>query len=152
MEKETVGVTLAVPDQDPSPHDDPRPAQRPHANRPKVLVVMTVAVLLGALGDVSLRNGMKTIGAAHFDNVYQAALSALTNIYIVGGVCLLIVFLLLYLASLSWEDLSFVLPLTAADYVLVTLLAYFLLNEDVSAFRWAGSVLVAAGIGLVARS
>lgn len=113
---------------------------------------MSVAVVLGALGDVSLSKGMKYLGATHFENIYQAGLAGITNVYVVGGVMLLISFLLLYLASLSWEELTFVLPLTAADYVLVTLLAYFLLHEDVSPLRWAGSVLVAAGIGLVARS
>ena len=44
------------------------------------------------------------------------------------------------------------LPLTAADYVLVTLLAYFLLGEDVSPIRWLGSIMVAIGIALVART
>jgi drug/metabolite transporter (DMT)-like permease len=152
MDKRTARVTLEYPNHDPTPEDDPRPAQSRRRNRLKVLLVMTVAVVLGALGDVSLSKGMKYIGSAHFENIYQAALAAITNIYLVAGVGLLIGFLLLYLASLSWEDLSFVLPLTAADYVLVTLLAYFLLHEDVSGLRWAGSVLVAIGIGLVARS
>ncbi|NLN78433.1 MAG: EamA family transporter, partial [Armatimonadetes bacterium] len=59
---------------------------------------------------------------------------------------------LLYLASLSWEDLSYVLPLTAGDYVLITVLAFFFLHEHVDVLRWVGSVLVTAGIVLVARS
>jgi len=61
-------------------------------------------------------------------------------------------FLLLYLLSLSWDDLSFVLPLTAADYILVTVFAKFLLHEPVSPIRWTGSAMVAIGIGLVTRS
>lgn len=141
-----------TPDHDPPTQDGDHRSAVARRNRIKVLLVMLVAVVLGALGDVSLSKGMKSVGAVEYQNIYQAALSAMTNIYVVSGVALLICFLLLYLASLSWEELSFVLPLTAADYVLVTLLAYFLLHEDVSALRWAGSVLVAAGIGLVARS
>jgi uncharacterized membrane protein len=113
---------------------------------------MAIAVVFGALGDVSLSRGMKAIGRVDYQSVYHAVAAAATNFYVLGGIVLLIAFLLLYLASLSWEDLSFVLPLTAADYVLVTLLAYFLLHEDVSPMRWAGSVLVATGIALVART
>ena len=120
--------------------------------RLRVLVVMAVAVVLGALGDISLSKGMKVIGRVDYPSVYHAVVASLTNLYVIGGILLLISFLFLYLASLSWEDLSFVLPLTAADYVLVTLLAYFLLHEDVSPIRWAGSVLVATGIALVART
>lgn len=121
-------------------------------NKLKVLVVMLIAVVFGALGDVSLSKGMKTVDAMNIDGVLNTFIATMTNLYIITGIALLIVFLCLYLASLSWEELSYVLPLTAADYVLVTLFAYFLLKEDVCPLRWAGSVLVAIGIGLVART
>ena len=92
------------------------------------------------------------VGHLELGGPVQAFLLTITNFYVIGGMVLLILFLFLYLASLSWEELSFVLPLTAADYVLVTLLAYFLLHEDVSPLRWAGSVLVGLGIALVSRT
>ena len=125
---------------------------RARDNKVKVLIVMFFAVTFGAFGDISLRKGMKTVGEMEFRSMYHALVTAASNMYVVAGVCLLIAFLMLYLASLSWEDLSYVLPLTAADYVLVTLFAFFLLHEDVCALRWAGSLLVAAGIALVART
>lgn len=120
--------------------------------RAKVLIAMFFAVVFGAFGDISLSRGMKEIGAMHHKSFSAAFIAGVTNPFVVGGTLLLIGFLLLYLASLSWEDLSYVLPLTAADYVLVTLLAYFLLHESVSPERWAGSVLVAAGIAAVTKS
>jgi uncharacterized membrane protein len=113
---------------------------------------MTIAVVLGAFGDVSLSKGMKMVGAVEHRTVYDAFVLAATNHYVLAGVGLLIGFLFLYLASLSWEDLSFVLPLSAADYVLVTLLAYFLLGEQVTDLRWLGSIFVAIGVALVART
>ena len=121
-------------------------------NKAKVLAVMTIAVVLGAFGDVSLSKGMKMVGAVEHRTVYDAFVLAATNQYVLAGVGLLIGFLFLYLASLSWEDLSFVLPLSAADYVLVTLLAYFLLGEQVTDLRWLGSIFVAIGVALVART
>ena len=121
-------------------------------NKLKVLIVMFIAVVFGALGDVSLSKGMKTINAENTGGVIGTFIATMTNPYVILGILLLITFLFLYLASLSWEELSYVLPLTAADYVLVTLFAFFLLKEDVSPMRWAGSVLVAVGIGLVART
>jgi len=91
---------------------------------------------------------------AGLDNVslFHKILSTITNYYVIGGVVLLASFHLLYLVSLSWEELSYVLPLTAANYVLVTVLAYWVLGEDVSPLRWSGSVLVTIGIALVART
>lgn len=121
-------------------------------NKAKVLLVMTAAVILGALGDISLSRGMKTIWAADSNSVYQALIAAVSSPYVLGGVGLLLSFLILYLVSLSWEDLSFVLPLTAADYILVTVFAQFILQEGVPPLRWLGSVVVALGIVMVARS
>jgi drug/metabolite transporter (DMT)-like permease len=121
-------------------------------NKIKVLVAMFFGVLFGAAGNVCLSRGMKCVGNAGYECAHDAVLGAVTQPYIISGVVLLAAFLLLYLASLSWEDLSYVLPLTAGDYVLVTLLAFFFLHEHVDALRWTGAVLVAAGIALVARS
>lgn len=125
---------------------------RTSKNRLKVLIAMFVGVVLGAFGNISLSRGMKCVGDAGYECAHDAVLGAVSQPYIITGVLLLLGFLLLYLASLSWEDLSYVLPLTAGDYVLVTLLAFFILHEPVNGLRWAGSVLVAAGIVLVARS
>lgn len=121
-------------------------------NRLKVLIAMLVAVVLAALGTVSLSKGMRCVGDSGYDCAHDAILGAVTQPYIITGVLLMFGFLLLYLASLSWEDLSYVVPLTAGEYVLVTLLAFFVLHEPVNALRWAGSVLVAIGIAMVARS
>jgi len=50
---------------------------------------------------------------------------------------------------LSWADVSFVVPATAANYIVGALGAKFLLKERVSKARWAGMLLVAAGVTLV---
>lgn len=54
-----------------------------------------------------------------------------------------------FLALLSIQDVSFVVPATALGYVAETLLARFVLRETVSGRRWAGAALVAAGVYLV---
>jgi drug/metabolite transporter (DMT)-like permease len=121
-------------------------------NKIKVLIAMFFAVIFGAFGDVSIRYGMRSVECQYHPGIGSHFVCAATNPFVWTGVFCLILFFVLYLASLSWEELSYVLPLTAADYVLVTILAYFLLGEDVSPMRWAGSILVAAGIALVVRT
>jgi drug/metabolite transporter (DMT)-like permease len=56
----------------------------------------------------------------------------------------------LFMVLLSMADLSFAVPATAASYVVETLLAKWMLNEHVDSRRWAGSVLVAGGVALLA--
>ena len=114
---------------------------------------MFFAVCYGAMGDVSLKKGMQMIADLPDSvDLLHKMLATITNSYVIVGILLLSAFLILYLVSLSWEELSYVLPLTAANYVLVTVLAYFVLGEHVSALRWSGSVLVTVGIALVART
>lgn len=55
-----------------------------------------------------------------------------------------------FLELLRVADLSFAVPATAATYVLETLLARAVLQEKVAWQRWAGVVLVASGILLLA--
>lgn len=55
-----------------------------------------------------------------------------------------------FMLLLSIADLSFAVPATAASYVVETLLAKLILKEHVDSFRWAGTVLVAAGVAILA--
>jgi drug/metabolite transporter (DMT)-like permease len=68
------------------------------------------------------------------------------------GTAMLAVFFFLWLAVLSWEDLSVALPMQALNYVLVAVLAKYYLNEQVSPMRWAGIVLVSIGVMMITRS
>jgi drug/metabolite transporter (DMT)-like permease len=52
---------------------------------------------------------------------------------------------------LKIADLSFAVPATAASLVLETLLARIILKERVSRHRWAGALLVAVGVALLAQ-
>jgi uncharacterized membrane protein len=54
-----------------------------------------------------------------------------------------------FMALISVADLSFSVPATAASYVIETLLAKAVLKEDVSVRRWAGALLVCAGVALL---
>lgn len=55
------------------------------------------------------------------------------------------------LRLLAIADLSFAVPATAASLVFETAMARWLLNEGVQPRRWAGCVLVAAGVALLAK-
>lgn len=61
-------------------------------------------------------------------------------------------FFFIWTSILSYADLTFVLPLTALTYVLNAALAPWLLNEVVTPTRWAGVLLISAGVALVALS
>ncbi len=68
------------------------------------------------------------------------------------GIALLILWLLSRMALLSWADLSYVLPVTAAGYVLNVAAGRVFLGEHVSLARWAGALLIVAGVALVSST
>jgi drug/metabolite transporter (DMT)-like permease len=65
------------------------------------------------------------------------------------GVLLMAIAFFALLAMLSWENVSFVIPVTALSYVAGALGGKFLLGERVTPMRWLGVLLVCLGVALV---
>lgn len=121
----------------------------------KTIIVMLVAITAGTVGDILLAKGMKEMGdisAMNLRGIMDAALRALTTPKLIVGTAMLAVFFFLWLAVLSWEDLSVALPMQALNYVLVAFLSQYFLGEVVSPLRWTGTVLVCAGVMLITKS
>ncbi len=118
----------------------------------KTAVCLLVVVLANAAGNVSLSYGMRQVGSiASYSplGLVASGVRAMTNPWVAAGVVLLLVFFLAHMILLSWADLSYVLPVTAAGYILVTLLSWSILGENVHTVRWLGATLIAAGVALV---
>jgi len=93
---------------------------------------------------------MKQIGPVSLSHV-TSLFAAIGNPHILIGIALLIGFFASYLSSLSWADLTYVLPSAGIGNVIMALLARFWLKEPISPSRWAGIVLITLGVGFVAR-
>jgi uncharacterized membrane protein len=115
----------------------------------KYLVLAGVAVS-AAIGDSLLSRGMKQIGSISLQNLPHIIL-AILNPWVALGILFLLCFFASYMTALSWADLTYVLPATSLSYVLLALVAKFVLHEQVSATRWAGIVLISGGVGFVTR-
>ncbi|AJE02946.1 EamA family transporter [Geobacter pickeringii] len=121
----------------------------------KTFIVMLMAVSAGTIGDILLAKGMKELGdisAMNLRGILNVAFQALTTPKLIIGTAMLAVFFFLWLAVLSWEDLSVALPMQALNYVLVAFLSQWFLGETVTPMRWAGTVLVCVGVMLITRS
>jgi len=105
-------------------------------------------VVFGACGDVVLSRGMKAFGALSISHLGDA-IHAIFTPWVAAGILLLLLFFVSYLTSLSFADLTYVLPATAVGYIFMALLAKFFLHEQISPWRWAGIFLIALGVGFV---
>jgi drug/metabolite transporter (DMT)-like permease len=121
----------------------------------KTLVVMILAITAGAVGDIFLTLGMKSFGDLSTKGVreiIELAFRAMITPKLIMGTMLQAVYFGLWLAVLSWEDLSVALPMQALNYVIVAFLSQWYLGESVTPMRWAGIVIICIGVGLVTRS
>ena len=117
----------------------------------RILIAMTVACAAAAAGQILVRSGMREVGSleswaplalvAYF-------LRALANPAVIAGTVLNAVFYFLFLAVLSWSEVTVALPLTALEYTFAAVLGVLILKEVVPPMRWAGIGLVIAGVVL----
>jgi drug/metabolite transporter (DMT)-like permease len=114
----------------------------------KYLVLAGVTVFAAA-GDSMLSHGMKQTGSVSIHHL-QGVIFAVLNPWVGVGILLLLAFFATYMTALSWADLTYVLPATSLGYVLLALVARFVLHEHVSPLRWLGIVLITGGVGFVA--
>jgi drug/metabolite transporter (DMT)-like permease len=121
----------------------------------KTLIVMILAITAGAVGDIFLTLGMKSFGDLSTKGVRELidlAFRALTTPKLIIGTVLQAVYFGLWLAVLSWEDLSVGLPMQALNYVIVAFLSQWYLGESVTLMRWTGIVIICIGVALVTKS
>jgi drug/metabolite transporter (DMT)-like permease len=121
----------------------------------KTMVIVLIAAVLGGTGHVLLAKGMRPVGdltEAPSHRLGGMVVRAISNPWLIFGVFLQASFFFIYLTLLSRADVSLVLPLTAIDYLVVGVLAQYVLGESVTPIRWAGMGLIVAGVGLLSRT
>lgn len=110
------------------------------------LVVAFTAIMLGAVAQSMLRTGASRLADL---TVAQTLAGALGEPVVLAGLALYGVSSVLWLGVLSRMELSVAYPLGASGYVLVVVLAAAA-GESVSPMRWAGALLIALGVLLIA--
>ena len=117
---------------------------------------LTVAgvVFSDAMGNMALRRGMDQVGdvtLCRFREVPALVRRMVRNKMLGVGILCIAVAFLLFLALLSWADLSFALPATALSSVVNALGARVLLREKIAASRWVGTLLICGGAALLGK-
>ena len=121
----------------------------------KTYLLVLLMVIFGPLGNVLLGKGMKRIGAATIGTSGEAV-DLLSRVLASGtiwlGIASLITFFVAYMLVLSWADYSYIQPASSVAYVVVALLAHFMLREVVTPIRWMGVLCICVGVLVVGRT
>lgn len=112
------------------------------------IAMLVLIVLCSTAGDFFLKLGMNQVGHVAWTDPISLIV-ALFNPWVALGTVVLIIFFVALMDALSWADLTYVMPATALGYVMTALVSAIILHEHVSAYRWAGVVLISLAVGVV---
>ncbi len=116
------------------------------------VVLFVLIVVVGTAGELCVSRAMKQIGEVHDFRpraIVRVLARALRLKWLWIGIGLMTVSFFSLLAILSFENVSFVVPVSALGYVAGALGGRFFLGERVNRSRWAGILLVCVGVTLV---
>lgn len=119
------------------------------------LILVLSCVLAGAIGQIILKTGMSEVGKlkdlkslVSAENIGKMA----TNKFVVIGIILYAFSAVLWLGALSALDVSYAYPFLSISYILVAILAFIFLKENVSLIRWTGIIVIIIGVYLISRT
>jgi drug/metabolite transporter (DMT)-like permease len=121
----------------------------------KLYVVLAIALVIESFGNIYITKGMKELGEVEvtkLSSITSTIRRGATNVHLLLGVAMLAGFFGLFLAMLSWADVTVVLPLTSIGYVTTAIFAKWMLGEDVNVWRWIGTLLIVVGVYFVQKS
>lgn len=116
------------------------------------LVLFVMIIVVGTAGELCLGRAMKETGELERfrpSAAIRLLWRALRVKWIWIGVTMMATAFFSLLLLLSFENLSYVVPVTALSYLVGALGGIFFLGERVSMQRWLGISLVCAGVAVV---
>ena len=119
------------------------------------IVLILASVLVGVFGQLFLKAGVAklgTIGGAALANLPHLLGSVATNPLILTGLACYGLGAAMWIVVLSRVDLSLAYPMLGLGYVFVLVISWLIFGEAVSPLRWIGTLMIVAGVVLVARS
>jgi multidrug transporter EmrE-like cation transporter len=117
------------------------------------LIFIVTSVLLNALAQILLKAGMKNFSNIDLkNNVIQTVMSIAINPYIICGFISYGISILLWLWVLSKVDVSYAYPFQALGYIVVTILAWLLFQENINLTRIIALIFITLGLIILALS
>ena len=113
----------------------------------KSAIMIAIIVFCTSAANVLIARGMKQVSNTRAKS--PAVKRALSNANYLISIALMGLSFFAFLAILSWDDVSLVIPATSLEYVLSTIGAKYILKERISPLRWTGICLVCIGVALI---
>ena len=120
----------------------------------KYIPLILFTILTNFLSQILLKKGMSDLAATQADGQHPLTIlpAAMINLFVLGGLAVMVISMGSHLLVLSKVQLSYAYPFLGLSFVLVAVWGYFALNEPMNIYRILGVALIVCGVALVARS
>jgi drug/metabolite transporter (DMT)-like permease len=119
---------------------------------PLSVIYLAVVVLAGTGGHLATKHALRCVGEVERlrpGSILHMLAQVIRQPWFWTGIVSMTISFFSLLALLAREPLSLAVPATALSYVVGTLGARLLLDEQVSTTRWLGVLLVCVGVTLI---
>lgn len=118
----------------------------------KGIPLILVAVLLGAVAQITLKRGMQIYGEVSVVGVWGQLIDIFKVPHVAVGFLLYGLSSVLWIAVVSNVDLSLAYPMVSVAYVAVVVASWLFLGEQFSPVRLTGLLIIVAGVIVISRS
>jgi drug/metabolite transporter (DMT)-like permease len=115
----------------------------------KVFLTLLLAICLTVVGELLLKAGMNQVGVFSFR--WDVLWSTFTNGLVLGGFLLIFSGSIFWLAVISRWELSVAYPMLGLSYVITVIASWLFLSEQLTWQKLIGSIIICAGVALVAK-
>lgn len=116
----------------------------------KTFLLILMSIGIGIAGQFCLKQGVMDssgrMDLASAGQMVSQLLLVFRNPFIWLGLSLYAVGAVTWMVVLSRADISYAYPMLGIAYLIAVALAYFVRQEPVTVFRWAGVLLIAGGV------
>ena len=120
----------------------------------RYLPLILAGVLLNALAQLTLKQGMRSIGHFSFsiENLLKMAFTIAFNPFVLAGLACYVISVVIWLLVLSRVEVSYAYPLLSIGYVVTAMAGWLLFNEAMDLTRWSGIAVICCGVWLITRT
>jgi drug/metabolite transporter (DMT)-like permease len=120
----------------------------------KILFLIVLNDVGDAIAQLFLKKGFLAGGlsSVNFTNIGEFISRNIASPWVWVGLFIYMMNFFIWIVVLYKVDLSIAMPVSSTSYIFIPILAIIFLNEYVSPLRWAGIILIAAGIYFVLKS
>jgi multidrug transporter EmrE-like cation transporter len=116
--------------------------------------LILTGVMLNAAAQLLLKAGVQPLGvlSVGLHNLIPTTMKVLMQWPIIAGLACYVISVGVWIVGLSRVEVSLAYPMLSMGYVVNALAAWWLFGEALGPMRWAGMMLILAGVLVMSRS